>query len=199
MKRALALFISLLLCVAPYGEAMPAEAQSPKPTPVVYDVMPLRSWLKFEATQKGIMVGGQFKKFALDIVFHPENPEESRVKVVVDLSSIASSSEGMAEELAKPEWLNITQYTQAIFETKKIMMVSPNHYLAEGSLTLKGITQPVKLNFMYEDGGDGSAVVLGSGTLQRTKFDVGSGQWTATDVVKDAVLVHFRIEAGYSK
>lgn len=191
MKRAI---YAALVLVLGYASAALAQA---KPDPVQYTVLPLRSWLKFEATQNGAMVGGEFKDFSADILFHPENAGASKVKVTVDIASINSATEGVAGELVKESWLAAMAYPQAVFESTDITMVSPNHYIANGNLALKGISKPVTLNFMYEDMGDGSAVVFGSGTLSRGAFEVGSGEWAKSNVVKDEVVVRFRIEAQY--
>ena len=66
---------------------------------------------------------------------------------------------------------------------------------ADGTLTLKGRTQPVHLAVMFDGYDTTRATAVGKLTLRRTAFDVGTGQWAATDTVADGVVVDFVLAA----
>jgi polyisoprenoid-binding protein YceI len=62
---------------------------------------------------------------------------------------------------------------------------------------LKGVRRPVVLPFTLAVSG-GEAKMQGSATLDRTAFNVGSGQWSSPDEVAKAVTVVVDITASQS-
>jgi polyisoprenoid-binding protein YceI len=74
--------------------------------------------------------------------------------------------------LLKPEWFNVLDFPQAVFETKKIVSTGKNTYEAQGTLKLKGISRPVKLPFTLVISGR-TAQMAGEATVPRLDFKVG--------------------------
>lgn len=69
--------------------------------------------------------------------------------------------------------------------------MSGEGYLAQGTLTLRGVARPVPVRFTFERLADGGARLTGSTTLSRLEFGVGQGEWTSTEWIGDAVEVSF--------
>jgi polyisoprenoid-binding protein YceI len=55
-------------------------------------------------------------------------------------------------------------------------------YVARGELTLRGITQPIDLQFTWAGEGD-SAEVHARTALERIRFGIGEGEFADSDVV----------------
>lgn len=149
----------------------------------------------FTAVQNNAEVQGSFTDYDADIRFDPENLAQSSVKIAVKLSSVTASYQDVAATLATPDWFNTDAFPEAVFEATKFTHKAGKEYLAEGTLTLKEKVQPVTLAFTLEEYGATTAKVTGTTTLSRTAFGVGSGQWAATDLVKDEVKIAFTLVA----
>ena len=69
--------------------------------------------------------------------------------------------------------------------------------IADGELTLRGVTKPVSLGVLFRAQGDGSATLDVAGHLQRLDFGVGSGDYADTSVIGDTVKItaHLQLAA----
>jgi polyisoprenoid-binding protein YceI len=65
--------------------------------------------------------------------------------------------------------------------------------VARGTLTLKGVKQPVEVPFTWAPSGDG-AIMEGELTLRRGDFGIGLGEWKTTGTIGAEVKVKFRIK-----
>ena len=68
-----------------------------------------------------------------------------------------------------------------------------NHYVARGTLSLKGVKQPAEVPFTWTASADG-ATMEGELTLKRGAFGIGAGEWAATDVIGADVKVKFKVK-----
>ena len=63
---------------------------------------------------------------------------------------------------------------------------------AQGKLTIRDVTRPVRLPFTFVVAADGRTARLSGGTtIQRLDFGVGQGEWNDTTWVGNAVDIHF--------
>jgi len=65
--------------------------------------------------------------------------------------------------------------------------------MASGTLTLRGVTQPVTVRFELEPK-LGRPVMKGGTTLRRLEFGVGQGDWASTTWVGDPIDVAFELK-----
>jgi polyisoprenoid-binding protein YceI len=66
-------------------------------------------------------------------------------------------------------------------------------WIAAGSLSLRGVTQPIAVRFELEPT-QGTLIMKGGATLRRLEFGVGQGEWAATTWVGDLVDVAFDLK-----
>ncbi|HQV23154.1 MAG TPA: YceI family protein, partial [Agitococcus sp.] len=85
-------------------------------------------------------------------------------------------------------------YPQAVFKSNKIISKGTQRYQAQGTLTLKNISQKVNLDFVLNIK-DKQAKAQGTAQLDRTVFGVGQGEWAATDSIPAMVKVTFALQA----
>lgn len=161
----------------------------------VWKVVPARSSLTFVGTQNGAPAKGEFKKFTCDIQFDLNNLKDSKVKVVVDMSSISTSYADLAATLKAPDWFNMATFPQAVFESTEIVKSGNDQYQARGNLTIRDKTIPVTLNFTATQPTQNSGSVTGYTIIKRTAFGVGGREWASVDEVKDEVRVDFVVSA----
>jgi polyisoprenoid-binding protein YceI len=160
-----------------------------------WKIVPAESNLTFTATQNGAPVTGSFKKFSGDINFDPAKLSESKIKIVVDMNSIATSYDDLTLTLKTPEWFDMKIFPEAVFEASQFEQAGPNQYVAKGTLTIRDKSQPVILMFAANQPSDKNATAKGSIVIKRTAFGVGQGEWASTSEVKDDVTVNFTVGA----
>jgi len=146
----------------------------PLPLPAMagnWDVAPT-STVTFEATESGTPFTGRFPAFTADITFDPADLAHAKAIVDITVKGVDTGSEERDEELAEPAWFNVSQYPTARFETTAFRHLEGNAYEADGTLTIRDITQPVTLPFTLDINGD-QAVMKGEVKLDRTRFNLG--------------------------
>jgi polyisoprenoid-binding protein YceI len=154
-----------------------------------------KSKIDFTATQNGSPTTGEFKKFDGEIQFDPKQLDSSSIVINVDIGSVTTSYKDIGDPLKTSDWFDTKAFPTAVFKSTKITSAGSNHYVAEGTLTIKGVTLPVKLDFVLDNYSDTAALATGSTSLMRTAYKVGTGDWSKTDTVKDPVKVDFVLAA----
>ncbi|MGY2046833.1 YceI family protein [Methylobacterium sp. JK268] len=154
---------------------------------------PARSRLGFSGVQVGAPFSGRFERFSARITFDPAAPQAGHATVRIDLASARTGDVQRDEALPQKEWFDVAGAAEARFEATRFADKGGGDYEALGTLTIRGISQPVTVPFhLTLDGAEARA--KGHLSLVRTAFGVGqgawaSGQWVALDVGVDIDLV----------
>ena len=162
--------------------------------PVVWQVNAKKSRLGFMTSWSGEQVLGEFSDWQANIVFAENALEKSHIEVKVNLAKVSTGDSQRDEALPTADWFNAEQYPQAIFKSNKIISKGTQRYQAQGTLSLKNVTQKVNLDFVLNVK-DKLAKAQGTAQLDRTVFGVGQGEWAATDSIPAMVKVQFKLEA----
>ena len=152
------------------------------------------SHLKFTAKQQGDEFTGQFETFETDIVFDPANLEAASIKAVIDIKSVAAGSKDRDGALPGRDWFFVKKFPDAVFESTEFSKTGDDSYEAAGTLSIKGILQPLTLPFTLTIT-DGVADMNGQVTIDRTQWKVGSGPWSTDEWVSTAVVLDIKIKA----
>jgi len=153
-----------------------------------------KSQITFTGKQMGVTTDGRFKKYNAKIAFDPKKPEASKIDVEIDLASIDTGASESDTEVKKPSWLNIAAFPMAKFVATAVKQVSPGRYDASGKLSIKGLSQDVRIPFTAQPAGAATAFE-GAFTLMRLQFKIGEGVWADTETVANEVQVRFRLIA----
>jgi polyisoprenoid-binding protein YceI len=167
-------------------------AFSANAAPVAYKVDTGKSSIKFEAVQNGAPISGKFTRFDGVINFAKDDLKNSSARINIDMNSVTADYEEVPRTLKEKDWFDVSRFTTANFESTSFSSKDGKNFLADGKLTIKGISIPAKLNFTLAELTANKAVANGSATLSRTKYNIG---WADTSSVKDAVTVTFHIVA----
>lgn len=151
------------------------------------------SRLGFTGTQQGGEFTGRFQRFEADMRFSPDDLENSRFDVTVDITSVDTGSSQRDRYLPDEEWFDSDNHPKATFVTTAFRSTGDDAYEAEGDLTIKGNTRTITLPFTWAIDGD-TATMDGEVTLDRTRYDVGTGEWSAGDTVGREVTVEVDLE-----
>lgn len=150
------------------------------------------SRLGFETSYDGEPIRGRFERFEARIAFDPADLANSRFDVVIALASADTGNEERDEVLHGPEFFAVTRLAEARYEARRFRALPDGRFVAEGSLTLRGVSAEVPLTFRWEAGT--VPVLEGTASVPRLAFGVGAGpDWKDTRSLPDAVAVSTRL------
>jgi polyisoprenoid-binding protein YceI len=152
------------------------------------------SKLGFTGTQGSSSFSGSFKIFQAVIDFDPDHPETGKINTSIDMTSATAGSPERDGYLPQPDWFDSQKFAAAQFVSTSIRKTGDHTYIADGTLTIKGVTQPVSLPFTLVQEGDHWRA-QGKVTLLRSDFHVGTGEWASESYVKYAVDVTVNLSA----
>ena len=169
----------------------PAKAAAPHPvTPWTVEA---GGKLDFATSWSGQPVTGQFKDWTADIRFSEDAPADSSVTVTVNPTSVATGDAQRDATLPTEDWLDTTGFPKATFHADGFRRQGPI-WTADGQLTLKGVSRPLRLTFTLEQKGD-RVTARGRTSVDRIAFGVGKGDFAATDQIPAQVTVSFAFSA----
>ena len=149
------------------------------------------STLGFSGSYDGEAFAGHFAKFTPQIRFDPAKPTSSRFDVRIQLASADTGNSERDDVLRGNDFFNAARMPEARFVASKFRALGGNRYAADGTLSLRGISRPVTLNFTWTAGVN--AVLTGEATLKRLDFKIGEGDWADTDLLPNMVKVKTRL------
>jgi cytochrome b561 len=136
-----------------------------------------------------------FKSWKADIAFDPADLAHSRVVATIDTGSETSDDSETDDGVRGAVGFAASQFPTAKFEATNFTHGSGSAYSASGTLTIKGDTRPVTLDFNLNVTGD-TAIVVGKARLMRTDFGLGTTQeWAGDTPVAHQVVVTLNLRA----
>lgn len=172
----LILLLSLLLAAAAHGADYRAQPGST---------------LGFSASYQDEAFAGTFAAFTPLVRFDPANLAGSRIEVSIDLASASTENDERDETLLGPEFFDAARVPTARYLATSFRALGENRFVAEGTLSLRGVSQAVPLTFTWTPGD--APVLTGEASLSRLAFKVGIGDWTDTELMPDQVKVRTRL------
>jgi polyisoprenoid-binding protein YceI len=175
-----------LLANAVVAEAPPAAAP---PVPAgAYTIDHAHASLLFRVNHMGFSnFTARFRKFDADLQFDPRNIAASHVTVRVAAASIETDYPDPATldfnaQLRGAEWLDAKAHPQMIFESSHVVSTGKQSFRIEGTLTIRGVTNPMTLLAQYNGGYAGHPMdpharigFSAHGHLQRSAFGMTVG------------------------
>ena len=173
MKRLAILLLSL---------ALPCAAAAAD-----YTVQPAGSTLGFSNTFQGESFNGQFGQWTAAISYDAANLASSKFDVEVTLASVKTGDNDRDTALPGPDFFDTAKFPKAHFVTTGFRQ-SGGKVIADGMLTLRGVTKPVSLEVTFKPQGSGATLDV-AGTVKRLDFGVGTGDYADTSVIGGDVKV----------
>lgn len=147
-----------------------------------------QSKLGFSVIWSAEPLNGEFKKWSADIDFDPADLGHSHVTAVIQTGSIVTDNPDGDDGLKGAVGFAVDRFPTARFETDTFRRLSDGSFVADGHLTIRGVTRPVALPFKLTF--EGSRVhMTGRAMVLRTDFGVGQGEWAAPKPVARQVTV----------
>ena len=120
---------------------------------------------------------GTFKDFDGSFSFDANSPEASKVKVNLKTASVDSNPAERDKHLRSADFLNVSQYPTATFESMAVKSTGSGTADISGNLTLNGVTKPVIIAATFvgegkDPWGGYRAGFAGTTTLHLKDFDI---------------------------
>ncbi|NBT38391.1 MAG: YceI family protein [Proteobacteria bacterium] len=135
-------------------------------------------------------VTGNFKKFTGFIEVDRKN-FEGVANVIIDINSINTNYDLDYGDLIRSDvFFNIFQFPKASIKTKDFLINKDNTAYAYATVSIKGNEKDFKIPLSYNLQGSDKAIAKGTFTFKRTDFEIGTGIWSNTLILKDEVKVN---------
>jgi polyisoprenoid-binding protein YceI len=156
-----------------------------------YVADPAGSKLEFVGVQAGAEFTGGFHKYTAAVEFAPDALANAHIDVQIDLASVDSKDKDRDQTIRGSDIFDVAHFPTAHYVTKAITKTATG-FSATGSLTLRGVTKDVPIDFQFVSTGP-QAKLDGTAKLKRLDFGVGQGDWKSTEWVADAVKINFSL------
>lgn len=161
-----------------------------------YTAEPAASAVSFTGSQEGLKFTGNFGEFNARITFDPDGLAASSISATVSTASADSKNKDRDTLLVGSDWLASALWPSATFVSTAIKAGDkPDQFIANGKLTLRDISQEVRLTFSITDSTlqPEAKQFTGSMNVQRLNFGVGKGDWADTRWVANEVVINIEL------
>ncbi len=146
-----------------------------------------QSRIGFSTRWAGEAVTGSFGQWTGDIKFDPTNLAASKAVINVQTGSGRTGQKEPDDNLGGDDWFNSRRFPAARYETTAIRAAGSGRYIADGLLTIKGVSYRLALPFALTINGN-VATMTGQATLDRMTIKLGlesdsSAEWVARETV----------------
>jgi polyisoprenoid-binding protein YceI len=150
---------------------------------------------------------GVFKKFNVDINFDAAKPLETKINATLDASSVMMGMEKLEGHIKSETFFDVAKYPEWTFVSSSITKGKKSKegasYIANGKLTVRGVTKDVAIPFLFlgtkESPYGVKAGFSAEFTINRLDYGVGQGDWAGTGVVASDVKVTVLLEMNAKK
>ena len=149
-----------------------------------------QSEVRVAFSMSGVEAEGRITRYSGEIDFDPLAVRDAQAEISLQTGSFSSGDPDTDAKMREPQWLDSRQHPRAIFESAQLQQTGDDAYEALGTLSLKGIEQPMKLLFRYSERG-GAQVFDGEGRLSRAAYGIGEEPWDT--VLGDEIVIRFHI------
>lgn len=108
---------------------------------------PAHSAVEFKVRHMMISwVRGEFEKFDGDVVFDPARPEDTRVEIKLDASSINTGVADRDNHLRSADFFDAANHPYLTFVSRGVTVLDDTHATLTGDLTIRGASREVSLD-----------------------------------------------------
>lgn len=174
--------IALLITMLAMLSTAPAMART-------WQVDVPHSTLSFTNTYQTVTYTGQFHRFTAAIDYDPTDLAHAKFDVDIDVTSLDTRNSERDHAASGADFLDAAKFPRAHFVTTSFHKSANGEVVADGMLSLRGVSKPVTL--VVEFVPDGNTATLDvSARVRRLDFDIGTGQWADPSLIGNDVSVH---------
>lgn len=149
------------------------------------------SSLAFATKYQGEVFVGRLPGFATTLRFDPGRLDDAKLDVTIPLARATVEHPDGTDALRGSDFFDAARHPQARYTATRFRALGGERYAADGTLSLRGVSKPVTLEFTWTPGA--TPVLAGRATVPRLAFGVGGGDWADTDLIPDDVAISTRV------
>ncbi|MCW9707615.1 YceI family protein [Fodinibius salsisoli] len=197
-KRNISLLLAVLFVTA--SAFIPVDVENPS-NATAWSIDKAHSNISFSIRHIFTPITGEFKEYDANVMFDPDNLEESSIDIEIQVSSIDTDVEKRDGHLQSDDFFSVAEYPTITFSSDQITVEGDNEFIAHGELTIKDVTKEVELPFTLLGVQDHPmqentkvAGVTIDYQLNRNDFNVGAGDWASTAIIGGEVDLNIDLE-----
>jgi polyisoprenoid-binding protein YceI len=129
------------------GSAMAAD--------YVIDTKDNHAFINFKISHIGFSwMYGTFKNFSGTFSYDKDNLAASKVNIVLKTDSVDTNDTARDKHIRNSDFLHVTKFPEAKFESSKITNIDGNKFDVEGNLTIHGVTKQVTVKSAFINEGN---------------------------------------------
>lgn len=173
-----------------------------------FTVDPMHTSIGFEIGHMGISkIQGRFNKHAGRLVVDQKDPSRSSVEFTIQTESIDTAVAPRDGHLRTADFFDVAKYPELIFKSTRIRKAGRG-YVAEGDLTLKGVTRKISIPFKAygpiadaQSGSQRIGIVADPITINRRDYGINYGQNmpSGKPAIDNDVTIKLALEATLEK
>ena len=152
-----------------------------------WDIDYPNSFIKFSGDQAGAPFEGRWEEWQADMQFDAAQ-SKGKFDVTINIESVNSNDSDRDETILGSDFFDVQTHKEAKFVAQSFTQNTDGSYSSEGTLSMKGLSNPAELNFTLEET-QGVFTLKGNASLDRLLWNIGMGDWTDTTWVGKDVLV----------
>ncbi len=179
-----------LLCALPFAPLAARAAE--------WVVIPERSEVRFDYVVNDSPGEGSFSRFRGRGEFEPEHPEDSRLKLVIEIRSLWAGDPLTTSFMLHKDWFDAEDFPTATFDLTSMKEIraegAERFFRAFGQLQIRGVTREVRATLTLS-AVDGEGRASGTAVFDPAEFGIGKGPSALFAKLGDHVRVNFDIVA----
>ena len=138
-------------------------------------------------------VKGEFKNIDGFVEIDLENKKNNKALVSADIQSIEINYSKYRDLLLSPIFFDLSNFPLALLDTKKFSYKNQDELTLDIELTIKGISKMTETKITIKKLTNDIVQILGSLKFSRNDFNIGTGNWKNTTILKDNVKIDANI------
>tara|TARA_B100001115_G_C15835922_1_gene417996 strand:+ start:603 stop:1211 length:609 start_codon:yes stop_codon:yes gene_type:complete len=138
-------------------------------------------------------VKGEFKNINGFVEIDLDNKKDNKALISVDVGSIEINYNKYKDLLLSPIFFDSSKFPLALLDTKKFTYKNENELKLNIELTIKGISKITETKLTVKKLTSEIVQILGNLNFSRTDFNIGTGNWTNTTILKDKIKIKANI------
>ena len=149
---------------------------------------PEGSEVVFSYTYSGTPYSGKFVNIDATFEIDPTSPADCQIDVTIPIEDMAIDDEETKSYLLDIELFDVGRFPTATFTADSCEMESMNEFVADGQLTIRDQTHPLRFPFTLNIEGD-RFNLTSEVTIQRLDYGVGQGYFANTSAIPNEIDV----------
>lgn len=163
-----------------------------------WELDPNESRVVFHYSYEGTPYEGEFKNVQATFDIDATRPGACEFEVTIPIEEISVDSREVKDYLLDIELFDVDQFPTATFRAENCELQSMNSFVADGTLTIRDVTKPMRFPFEFEVemyDGQPRFHLTSEVTVQRLEFGVGQGYWANTAAIPNDVGIEIDVYA----